>query len=148
MDRDVSFKEEKKRLDGSLADLALQFSHVFHREITCVGRCISASDTSYPDRTMNHKRGLEEFLFGFFYSKEATVSLSSMAKQRDDEERTGLPKASPSRSHLFAGTTGNLEQFTQDLACLGDDGGRHDDAVWDGWRSQMEAEIIDETGGR
>lgn len=67
--------------------------------------------------------------------------------QRHDEGRTGLPKTPPCCSHLFAGTTGNLEHFTQDLACLRDDGGRHDDSVLDERRLQMKVGIIDEKRG-
>lgn len=134
-------------MDRMLANLALQFSHVFHREVTCVSRCISSSNTSYPDGTMNHERGLEEFLLGFFYSKQVTISLSSMVEQMNDEERTGLPKTPPRRSHLFAGTTGNLEHFTQDLTCLRDDSGRHDDSVLDEWRLEIKVEVLNEKRG-
>lgn len=127
-----------------MVNLPLQFSHIFHREVTCVSRRISASNTRDPDGPMNHERGLEEFFLGFFYSKQVTVSLNSVVKQRDDEEQTGLSKTPPSRSHLFAGTTGNLEHFTQDLTCLRDDCGRHDDTVLDEWRLEMKVEVMNE----
>jgi hypothetical protein len=58
-----------------------------------------------------------------------------------------LPETPPCRSHLFAGATGNLEHFTQDLACLREGGGRHDGLVLTERRLQMMVESIDEKRG-
>lgn len=46
---------------------------------------------------------------------------------RDKRRHTGLPEAgSPALANLLAGSRGDLEDLTQDLARLGGEGGGHD----------------------
>ena len=48
------------------------------------------------------------------------------------DRQTGLPESTPpDRACWFAGASGDFDRFAQDLACLGDEGGRH--GVWYGW---------------
>lgn len=97
----IKFKR-KLAMKAILLILQPHFPHVPHRQVTCISRCVSAGHSGSPDRSVHHQRCLEELLLWFF----------------------GLPEPSPPRrAHLVLGTTGDLEHLTQDMTCLGGNGG-------------------------